>query len=259
MYAVLLQEQDGIELDEEKRLSLTSAIINYSKGGNQRKRFDSVEQMLELKRQQKVHFSNVFIATKSATNTAVKERLHLAIIRDDPAKICNFFKYNEPVPAILPDIQPHILPNSSVYSRRPNFEMYHSRSFDCEWSHSIEPNDFLSVETFIQWIEFNNSHSHARPKRFRANIRGFTSRPDILLFFLFEHFQQQNQPCPFEIIVSQFSDQMHLITNFCNKSVRNYVTNEVLESICFTDIGEKPSLVSTEDLLNPDYRNVDWV
>uniref|UniRef100_A0A915D331 Uncharacterized protein n=1 Tax=Ditylenchus dipsaci TaxID=166011 RepID=A0A915D331_9BILA len=66
---------------------------------------------------------------------------------------------------------------------------------------------------------------------------------------LFESFEHQNRHCQYEIVVSNLEDINVSACNI-NKLAKNYVTNEIMESILLKD--------SQDDSLKKKYNDADW-
>uniref|UniRef100_A0A915CR09 Uncharacterized protein n=1 Tax=Ditylenchus dipsaci TaxID=166011 RepID=A0A915CR09_9BILA len=87
----------------------------------------------------------------------------------------------------------------------------------------------LAIPAYLAGIQHETTNS-ATLKLYKTNYYRFVEPLDVLVDIIFQSFQSQNKPCQYEIVVT---DLQEINVSACkiNKTARNYVTNEVMESI----------------------------
>uniref|UniRef100_A0A915E8V8 non-specific serine/threonine protein kinase n=1 Tax=Ditylenchus dipsaci TaxID=166011 RepID=A0A915E8V8_9BILA len=121
-----------------------------------------------------------------------------------------------------------------------------------KWS-PVKANSYLlSHKDLLTWLHFNNTGDNCKtPRILKTNYYRFVDAIDVFVEKMFECFQNQNQPCQFEIIVGDLGKENILDASKLNKTARNYGTNEVMESFCLKN--------SSDEALQQKYNNAEWV
>uniref|UniRef100_A0A915E7B0 RING-type domain-containing protein n=1 Tax=Ditylenchus dipsaci TaxID=166011 RepID=A0A915E7B0_9BILA len=226
-----------------------SVVVSYNEDGNIERTFVSVKEVFQMKDQQNFHLRHIFISVKDAEMHQVYMNF-LNLINPYCAQLGKFFTAWHPMDQLPKNLAEKHSLEAGFYGRQFGHHVFCSHTIDLEWpAHGDDLIDQPSACEMIKWLEFD--HPEPVPKRFRANCYGFKEEPMIFMNKLFARFHHQNCSCPFEIIVIDLNEGMDLSDLPINKSVKNYTTNEVLESILM------PANNVKED--NPDYKKVQWV
>uniref|UniRef100_A0A915DNR5 Uncharacterized protein n=1 Tax=Ditylenchus dipsaci TaxID=166011 RepID=A0A915DNR5_9BILA len=228
MYAVLVDKP----VDQKENLISNPTTIIYSKSGPLRREFKSFEDLLTLHEKQSVAFLHISIYKKDMDMQEVQEK-HFLLSTRCPIDIPGFFFNQQRVYEAVPEFQ---LPQFSLYSNyKINFEVFYSRAVELEYPSENYSLCHLPSRNLLIWLESNNAgKNYEHPKLYKSNYYRFVQPLDIFVETFFEDFQHQSKPCQYEVVVADLQD-IQVPACKINKIAKNYVTNEVMESILLKD------------------------